>query len=71
MELMMDAGVLKVENNNYYIVDDTFGCYKKVDKKEFIEELKKMSWVCLTCWDKKVRDDYLKLVDYVNKKESE
>jgi hypothetical protein len=70
MELMFNgAGVLKVEDGKYYIVDEVYEVYKQVDKKEFIEELKQMSWVCLTSWDAGLRKQYLDLVDYV--KESE
>jgi hypothetical protein len=66
MELFFNgAGILKAEKGKYYIVDDVWEVYKEVDREEFIEELKKMSWVCLTTWDKGLRYDYLKLVDYV------
>lgn len=66
MELMMNGvGVLKVEDGMYYIVDDEWEVYKQVDRKDFIEELKKMSYVCLTSWDKGLRKEYLDLVDYV------
>lgn len=59
------GGIMKVEDNRYYIVDDTCGLYKQVDRSKFIEQLKKMSWVCLTSWDKSYRQQYLDLVDYV------
>lgn len=66
MELIFNrAGILKAEKGKYYIVDDVWEVYKEVDRKEFIEELKKMSWVCLTSWDRKLKYDYLGLVDYV------
>lgn len=66
MELFLNgAGILKAEKGKYYIVDDVWEVYKQVDRKEFIEELKKMSWVCLTSWDRKLKYDYLELVDYV------
>ncbi len=75
MELMFNgAGIFKVSKNKFYIVDDVWEVYKEVNKNEFIKELKKMSWVCLTSWDKKLKEDYIKLVDYVNElliKESE
>lgn len=66
-ELMMNSGgVMAIIDNEYYIVDETWGCYKKCTRNEFIEELKKMSWVCLTSWDKELRQQYLELVDYTN-----
>jgi len=69
MELFMNgAGCMKVENGKFYIVDETTGWdyMKECTRNEFIAELKKMSWVCLTSWDKELRQQYLDLVDYVN-----
>lgn len=65
------GGVMKIENGEYYILNEVSGyeCYVKCTRNEFIEELKRMSWVCLTSWDKGYRQQYLDLVDYV--KESE
>ena len=66
MELFMNgAGIMKADNGKYYIVDEEWECYKGCTKNEFIEELKKMSWVCLTTWNKELRQQYLDLVDYV------
>lgn len=66
MELFSSiGGIMKVENGKYYVVDDEWGLYKEVDREEFIEELKNMSWVCLTSWDKSYGKQYLDLVDYV------
>ena len=67
-ELMMNGvGVMAIIDNKFYITNDEYGyeCYIEVNKNMFIEELKKMSWVCLTSWDKQLRQDYLDLVDYV------
>lgn len=65
-ELMLNSiGVMAVIDNEFYIQDEKWECYKKCSKNEFIEELKNMSWVCLTSWDKKFRQQYLDLVDYV------
>ena len=67
-ELMMNGvGVMAIIDNKFYITNDEYGyeCYIEVDKNRFIEELKKMSFVCLTSWDDKLRQDYLDLVDYV------
>ena len=65
MELFMNgSGYMKVENENYYIVDDEWEYYKSCTKNEFIEELKKLSWVCLTTWNKELRQQYLDLVEY-------
>lgn len=66
MELMFNGmGILKIENKNYYIVDSEWEVYKKVDRDEFIKELNKFAYVCLTSWDKKDRKNYLEFVDYV------
>ena len=70
MELMMNgAGILKAEKGKYYIVDNTWEVYKQVDRNEFIKELNKFAYVCLTSWDKVLRCSYLKLVDYVKEME--
>lgn len=66
MEFMFNGyGILKVENGNYYIVDNVWECYKQVDRNEFIKEMNKFAYVCLTSWDKQDRQNYLDLVDYV------
>lgn len=70
MTLMMNGvGVMTIENGKYYITDEEWECYKECSRNDFIEELKKMSWVCLTSWSEELRQQYLDLVDYV--KESE
>ena len=58
---------LRVENKTYYKEEDDF--MVKCSRDEFVEELKKLSWVCLTSWSGDLREEYLDLVDYV--KESE
>ena len=68
MELMFNgAGQMKVENGKYYIVNEKtqWDFYIECTRSEFIEELKQMSWVCLTSWDKTLKQEYLDLVDYV------
>lgn len=64
------VSVIGIENGEYLITDREWECYKKVTRKEFIEELKNLSWVCLTSWSKELREQYLKLVDYCNKLEN-
>jgi hypothetical protein len=65
-ELFMNGvGILKIENDNFYIVDDDDEFYIKVNKETFIEELKRLSWVCLTTWNKELKEDYLDIVNYV------
>lgn len=61
---MNGVGVMAIIDNKYYIEDDEWGCYKKCTRDEFIKELKEMSWVCLTSWDEKTKQDYLDLVNY-------
>ena len=60
------GGIMKVENGKYYILNKEPGyeCYIECTRNEFIEELKAMSWVCLTSWNKDYRQQYLDLVDY-------
>lgn len=58
------VSVMGIENGEYLITNEEWECYKTCSRKEFIEELKKFSWVCLTSWDKELREEYLKLVDY-------
>ena len=57
---------LRIENNKYYVVnEDTDWDYmKEVSRNDFIQALKRYSWVCLTTWSKDLREEYLKLVDY-------
>ena len=63
--LMMNGeGVMSIKDGKYYITNDEWGCYQECSRKEFIEELKNMSWVCLTSWDSQLRQDYLDLVKY-------
>lgn len=65
-ELFMNGvGILKIENDNFYIVDDNDEFYVKVNKEAFIEELKRLSWVYLTTWNKELKEDYLDIVNYV------
>ena len=74
MELFMNGcGIMKAEKNEFYVTNEEYGWeyYKKVTINEFIEELKKMSWVCLTSWDKEFRQQYLDLVEYTYKLEKE
>ena len=61
------GGVMKVEGGRDYILNKEPGyeCYIECSRAEFIEELKAMSWVCLTSWNKDYRQQYLDLVDYV------
>ena len=61
------AECMKVENGKYYIVNEETGWdyMKECTRNEFIRELKEMSWVCLTTWDKNLTKQYLDLVDYV------
>ena len=61
------GGIMKVENGKYYILNKETGyeCYIECTRNEFIDELKAMSWVCLTSWNKDYRQQYLDLVDYV------
>ena len=68
MELMFNGmGILKVEDGNYYIVDEKFEAYKKVTREDFIQDMNKYAYVCLTSWDKQDRQNYLDLVDYVER----
>ena len=65
-ELFMNGvGILKIDNDNFYIVDDNDEFYVKVNKTALIEELKRLSWVCLTTWNKELKEDYLDIVNYV------
>lgn len=64
-DLMMNGvGVMAIIDGKYYITDKEWECYIGCTREEFIEELKKMSWVCLTSWDKELKKDYLELVEY-------
>lgn len=68
MRLMFNgAEQMRVENGKYYIVNEEteYDYMKECTRNEFIVELKAMSWVCLTSWDKNLRQQYLDLVDYV------
>lgn len=68
MELFSNiGGIMKVENGKYYILNEETGyeCYIECSREEFIEELKAMSWVCLTSWNASYRKQYLDLVNYV------
>ena len=62
---MNGVGVMAVIDNEFFIEDELLEGYKQVNKDMFIEQLKKMSYVCLTSWDEKTRQDYLDLVNYV------
>ena len=64
MHLFLNGvSVMGIENGKYYITNKEWECYKECSRKEFIEELKNMSWVCLTTWDKELREQYLQMVD--------
>ena len=71
-ELMINGmGVIAIIDNKFYITNDVPGyeCYIEVNKNKFIEELKQLSWVCLTSWDKELKQQYLEFVDYVKEVE--
>lgn len=57
--------IARVDNNKYFIESEDGEYIKQVDKKEFIEYLKKISYSCLTSWNKEIRQQYLELVDIV------
>ena len=64
-DLMMNGvGIMAIIDDKFYIEDEEWGCYKSCTEKEFIEELKKISYICLTSWNKEVRKEYLDFVDY-------
>jgi len=64
-ELFMNGvGIMAIIDGKYYIEDEEWGCYKGCNRNEFIEELKQISWVCLTSWNKQLRNEYLDLVNY-------
>ena len=65
--MMNSAGVMGIVDDKYYITAKDYDCFMECTRNEFIEELKKMSWVCLTSWDEVLRMDYLELVDLCNK----
>lgn len=60
------ASVLMIKDGKYYAVnEDTDWDYmKEVSRNDFIRELKRYSWCCLTTWDKELREEYLQMVDY-------
>lgn len=65
--IMVDGGeALRIENGHYYILDESTGYDIMIEttRNEFIKELKRYSWLCLTTWDKQLKKDYLELVDY-------
>lgn len=56
---------LRIQDGKYYIlVEDVYDIMEEVERDRFIEELKRYSWICLTSWDKQLRQDYLDLIDY-------
>jgi hypothetical protein len=63
------ASVLMIKDGKYYAVnEDTDWDYmKEVSRNDFIAELKRYSWCCLTSWDKELREQYLKMVDLCDK----
>lgn len=68
MKLFMNgAECMEVENGKYYIANEEtdWDYMKECTRNEFIRELKEMSWVCLTTWDKELTKQYLDLVNYV------
>ena len=72
MKLFMNGvECMEVKNGKYYIVNEETGWdyMKQCTRNEFIQELKNMSWVCLTTWDKELTKQYLDLVNYVKEME--
>lgn len=67
MNLFIDgASVLMIKDGKYYAVneDTDWDFMKEVSRNDFIAELKRYSWCCLTSWDKGLREEYLQMVDY-------
>lgn len=67
MKLFMNgAEYMRIENGKYYKVNEEteWDVMVECTRSEFIRELKELSWVCLTTWDKELRQQYLELVDY-------
>lgn len=61
--------VLRIDdNNNLYVAieENEYDFMKKVNKIEFLEELKKYSFTCLVSWDKNIKKEYIKIVEYFN-----
>lgn len=66
MELFSNgAGIMRADETGYYILDKEWECYIKVSRQAFINELRNISWVCLTTWNKELRQEYLDMIDYV------
>ena len=67
-ELFMNGvsiAMVNKDENTYWIEDEEWEVYKGVSRQEFIEYLKKISYTCLTTWDRQLKYDYLELVDMV------
>jgi len=60
--VIINGEVLRIENKNYYILDEDFGCMMKVDLKTFKEAVKLYENVCTDTWDKQLRKEYEELV---------
>ena len=57
--------ILRIEYGNYYITNEEWECFQKVDLatlKKRVEELKEL---CTTTWSKEMRKEYQDIVDYI------
>ena len=65
--LSINGEVARITNDNkFYILDYDYNILRQVNKKEFINFLKDISWVCLTTWSKDLQKKYIEFVNYTN-----
>ena len=59
------AEILRIEDGNYYITNEDWGCFQKVDLETFKKKVESLKKVCTTTWDKEMRKEYQEIVDYI------
>lgn len=65
-----DFAIEETPNGTNYFVSDSyltnnpFGVFISTTKEVFEENLRKVDWI-LTGWNKELRQDYLKMIEYV------
>ena len=58
ISLFINGEVLRIENGEYFILDNYWGILVKATKEEFIDYLEnKISWA-KDSWDKDLREEY-------------
>lgn len=69
LRLIGDGGeVLRIENDNYYILSKDQEYLQGVSFEEFKKEVERFKALYLSTWNKQFKEEYEQIVDYIRKR---